>query len=210
MSLRKSTNSGQDLVANPAFQTTNGLQAKIAPPTREAVLAAAANVAPICYFLLGPQKKNFLPGGADISLFEATTTIDISVLVEQILQGVQNALAVVECAYFGETAEEMAVFCGARRTVSVFPMSEGVASGYVAIVAHTSDNDLNCARTFVPENQVDCLSEGVITANSEGEILFASNQACAMRGIENNDLVGSTIGRILPEISSELAHLPMS
>lgn len=210
MSERKSANSEQNLVANPAFQAANELQAKIAPPTREAVLAAAANNAPICYFLLGPQKKIMLFGGAAVSEFGASTAIDVGVPVEQVFQGAPNVLAAVERAYSGESAEEMAVVCGARRTMRVFPMSEGAVSGYVAIVAHSSDHVANGVAKFVPENLVDCLSEGVITANPEGEILFASNQARAMLGTENSELIGSAIGSVFPEISTELSHLPIS
>ncbi len=210
MNERGSVNSEQDSVANPAYRATNTMQAKIAPPTREAVLTAAANIAPICYFLLDPQRKVTFFGGGAASEFGAAADIDIGVPVGQILHGAPSVLAAVERAYSGETVEVTATLCGASRTVRVFPMGDRAASGYVAIVAHRSDDGKNGAGQGVPANLIDCLSEGVITANPDGKILFASRQAQVMLGMEDKDIRNNTLESVFPEISIEEFRLPMS
>lgn len=62
----------------------------------------------------------------------------------------------------------------------------------------------------IPANLADCLSEGVITADREGRVLFANKSVLAMVERPIEDVLGASLASVLPEFSLDTAMVSQS
>ena len=135
-------------------------------------------------------------------------------------------LAAIDRAYSGETVEETARFFDETHSVHVFPMPDAAVSGFVgrtwepmpdaavsgfvAIVAFKPVHSVIGAKRLVPANLVDRLSEGVITADCKGRILFASEPALAIIGRDTEDVLGKPLVSVLPGVTVDEGLIAVS
>lgn len=200
----------QKPLAKPALEATNSMQARGTHPSRDAGLAVAASVVPISYVLLGPDRRVLLHGGADPSFLDAPTPLKPGNSVETVFQRVPNLLDAFERASIGEKVEETIIVSGHPYVVRMLPMNGKAGTGHVTVVAYKSDALVNGTRQMVPADLVNCISEGVVTADLEGTVLFASQPALAILEKEPGDVVGKPLESVVPDLTLGDGAIPVS